>query len=310
MLTVSVVIITYNRADFLKEAIESVLAQTYQDYELIIVDDGSTDHTRDVVRLFDDNRIRYFHHENRGMTPTRNRGIREATGEYIAFLDSDDVWFPEKLSRQVEVARKTGAGLVHTSRYETDLSGKKPRLVRPLRPARSSDEFLKGNTHISLTVLVRRDALIETGLFDEDLKASDDTDMWLRLARNNVEFRYIDEILMDVRKHGANVSRDPEWKFISRVCVAQKMLEGHDKRIPRAVWRGKLAENYYLLAIQKYEKKLYPACTRLIIKALKINVFAGWLITYPKDGLLLRLKIALSPYSLLLKSVLKTKGGS
>ena len=118
--TVSVIIPTYNRAHLVDRAIQSVLNQTYKDFELIIVDDGSTDNTEDIIKEFQkkDERIKYIRHEeNRGGSAARNTGIKAAKGEYIAFLDSDDEWLPIKLGRQIsEFTNKSKIALVYTGR--------------------------------------------------------------------------------------------------------------------------------------------------------------------------------------------------
>ena len=108
MAAVSVIITTYNRAHLVGKAIKSVLNQTFQDFELIVVDDGSTDNTEEVINSFNDTRIRYIRHKiNKGGNAARNTGLRNSKGEYIAFLDSDDEWLPEKLERQLEVFKKS-----------------------------------------------------------------------------------------------------------------------------------------------------------------------------------------------------------
>src|SRR5690349_3602213 len=99
---VSVIIPTYNRAQFIARAVDSVLEQTYKDFEIIVIDDGSSDNTQEILKAYE-GKIRYVYQQNKGISAARNRGIQEAKGEYIAFLDSDDVWKPEKLSVQVAI---------------------------------------------------------------------------------------------------------------------------------------------------------------------------------------------------------------
>ena len=114
MSTVSIVIPTFNRRNYITIALDSVLAQTYTNYEIIIIDDGSSDNTKEVLTPYWD-KIRYFYQDNRGIPATRNRGIREAKGDYIAFLDSDDYWLPEKLERQIDYFEKNPhCGMVAT----------------------------------------------------------------------------------------------------------------------------------------------------------------------------------------------------
>ena len=98
--TVSIVIPTYNRESFIKKALDSVMEQTFRDFEVVVIDDGSTDRTKDIVSGYGDN-VHYYYQENRGIAGARNPGIKKSTGDYIAFLDSDDYWIPEKLQRQL-----------------------------------------------------------------------------------------------------------------------------------------------------------------------------------------------------------------
>lgn len=112
--TVSVVIPTYNRAKYVTETIDSVLSQSYTDYEIIVVDDGSTDNTREALAPYMD-RIRYIHQQNSGVSAARNRGIKAARGKWIAFLDSDDIWLPEKLAVQIKDISKYPGVCLHTT---------------------------------------------------------------------------------------------------------------------------------------------------------------------------------------------------
>ena len=128
MPTVSIIIPTYNREQLLGRAIKSVLAQTYQDFELIIVDDGSTDNTERLVKSFNSEKTRYIRHrKNKGPAAARNTGIRSAKGDYIAFQDSDDEWMPEKLEKQMRAftTAPPEVGVVYTSYYSTINKGKR-----------------------------------------------------------------------------------------------------------------------------------------------------------------------------------------
>jgi hypothetical protein len=182
---ISVIIPTYNRADMLGDAIASVLAQTYADWELIVVDDGSIDDTEAVVARYSDPRIRYIYQENRKLPGARNTGIRASTGEYVAFLDSDDLFLPEKLSVQAAaMENRPDIGLVASGWHEVDLQRKVLRRLRPwqARPDLDLSGWLNGCPFIVPSVLVRRTWLIQVGLFDEDQHYVEDWDLWLRLA--------------------------------------------------------------------------------------------------------------------------------
>jgi len=168
---VSVLIPTYNREKFLSEAIESVLNQTYQDYELLIVDDGSTDNTKKLVEGYQERfggRLRYIYKEHTNLPHTRNTALKEAKGKYVAWLDSDDVFYPTKLEKQVKVLDGMGGrGLVHTYKRVFNVAFHENPFVYPRTPSRSSKEQLSGNGQISMTVLANKELFFEAGLFDE-----------------------------------------------------------------------------------------------------------------------------------------------
>jgi glycosyltransferase involved in cell wall biosynthesis len=229
---VSVVIPTFNCADFLVEAIRSILAQTYEDYEIIVVDDGSTDHTETALRQFA-TRIRYIRQEPGGPSVARNRGILEARGELVAFLDADDLWRPTKLARQVEyLNHHPEAVLVYTdfTRGPNPGSNNDSRLkaFKPRDPADPFHTLLEENFIATPSVVVRREALARSGLFDPTLKGSEDFDLWLRLAkapgRPSGGFGFIDDILADVRQHSSNTSRGVEL-IQHQIRAARMMLE-------------------------------------------------------------------------------------
>jgi len=182
--TVSVVIPAYNSAHFLPKAIASVRAQQWPGLELIVVDDGSTDDTEAVVReLSRGEDVRFLRQENAGAESARNKGIATARGEWIAFLDADDVWLPGKLEAQfVELEKRANAAFSYTDETLRFESGKERDVKcgkdgRPLLL-----QLLGGNLFATPTVIVRRDCLQEVGLFDARLRTGEDWDLWIRLA--------------------------------------------------------------------------------------------------------------------------------
>jgi len=184
---VSIIIPTYNRGVLLHKAIDSVLAQTFSDYELIIVDDGSTDGTRDVVARYGSGKIRYIFQENKGKSAARNLGIKLADGEYIAFLDSDDMFLPSKLQLQVEVLDAHGScGFIYSYASNVDESGNllnyhfEGNLSGWIYPDLL---LIKNNCIATPTVMVRAAVLAEIGGFDESMHICEDLDLWRRIAR-------------------------------------------------------------------------------------------------------------------------------
>lgn len=217
---VCVIMPCYNGEKFIGEAIESVLNQTYKNWELIIVDDGSTDNSKEVIkRYFNDHRIKYIaHKENRGIPAARNTGIKASKGEYIAFLDQDDIWLPEKLKEQIETFNMGGdqeTGLVFSDIMH--LIG--DETIRPEWPSKyvpnnlrikSKEEVLKSlflqNFIPSISVIVRKDCFDRLGLLNENITGgADDYDFWLRIS-GHFKIIYINKPFVKKRIHENNYS--------------------------------------------------------------------------------------------------------
>jgi glycosyltransferase involved in cell wall biosynthesis len=210
---VSVVIPTFNRATYLVNALESVISQTCAPLEIIVVDDGSTDNTADLAARFGD-QIRYLTQQNSGPSSARNRGIREAQGDLIAFLDSDDVWLKEKLELQIEqFARKQFLGLVATGYFSCDENLAHPvQVPRPLLSVAVSKEILIRNPWPTPSVMVSRRCFDTVGLFDEGLQFAEDWDMWIRIARR-FPTETLNKPLVLIRKHQECLSGSAERKM-------------------------------------------------------------------------------------------------
>jgi glycosyltransferase involved in cell wall biosynthesis len=184
MTTVSVIIPTFNRAVKVARAVSSVLYQTFGDWEIIVVDDGSEDHTREALKGFGNRVTTIVHPENRGVSAARNTGIRASRAPFIAFLDSDDYWMPEKLSFQVDFFRDHPDAVACQTQ---ELWIRKGRRVNPMKKHMkpNGDIFepsLKRCLVSPSAVMLRRSLLDEVGLFDETLPACEDYDLWLRVS--------------------------------------------------------------------------------------------------------------------------------
>lgn len=208
--TVSIIIPTYNRRQSIGRSIKSVLNQTYRDFELIIVDDGSTDGTREIVAGFNDSRIRYIRHDkNRGEAAARNTGIKVARGEYIASHDSDDEWLPEKLAKQVRAFENCSPeiGVVYTAFWKEE-NGKEtyiPFAWVNKKEGNIHQELLRGNFIGSPVTLIKRECFEKVGMFDEGMFHLVDWELWLRISKY-YHFKYIDEPLAVAHYHSDNVS--------------------------------------------------------------------------------------------------------
>jgi glycosyltransferase involved in cell wall biosynthesis len=180
---VSVIIPTYNRGWIIKEAIDSVLAQDYTEFELIVVDDGSTDHTSDVLDSYR-NVIKVLSQKNKGVSAARNRGIAEASGKFIAFLDSDDIWLPQKLSVQIEFFNQTPDALICQTEEVWIRNGL--RVNPKKRHKKPSGMIFKPSLELCLVspsaVMIQRSLFDRVGEFDETLPACEDYDLWLRIS--------------------------------------------------------------------------------------------------------------------------------
>lgn len=186
---ISVVIPTHNRADLLPRAIKSVQMQTWTDLEIIVVSDGSTDETRHVVESLakEDSRIKFIeYHPARGGNIARNTGIEHASGAYVAFLDDDDVWMPNKLEKQMAIMESDAEiGLVYTGVQiiyvnEKVVYSSKARACGDL----SKDILLDNSIGTTSTVMVRKELFQKTGMFDVELRALQDFDLWIRFCQH------------------------------------------------------------------------------------------------------------------------------
>jgi glycosyltransferase involved in cell wall biosynthesis len=180
---VSVIIPTYNRGWIVRDAIDSVLGQTYADVELIVVDDGSTDRTSDTLNSYGD-RLRVIRQANQGVSAARNRGIDNTSGPLIALLDSDDIWLPKKLAVQIDFFKRNPAALICQTEEIWIRNGLR---VNPgKRHRKPSGMIFEPSLELCLVspsaVMVRRELLEDVGLFDESLPACEDYDLWLRVG--------------------------------------------------------------------------------------------------------------------------------
>ena len=207
---VSVVIPVFNGERFLAQAIESVLAQTYETVETIVVDDGSTDGSAQIARSYP---VAYLHQENGGVAAARNRGIETAQGDLVSFLDHDDVWLQRKLELQVDaLARHPSAGIC-MCRFQTFEDGSRE----------GGESYSTGQLG---TLLVRREVFDEVGRFDTSYPSGDDTDWFLRTKDLDVGLVALDEPLQRYRIHAASMSasRDPRERMRLRLRLLQTSI--------------------------------------------------------------------------------------
>ena len=208
MPAISVVIPAYNAGKFIRDALDSVVRQTFDDIEIIVVDDGSVDSTAEIIKEYFDRRIRYFHQENSSQAVARNKGISLSQGEYVAFLDSDDMWHRDKLEKQMRLFNNPSTGLVYSrlEYLEPDIKTKSS----PNNPCYRGKVFKKllfGNFIPCSSVVLRKSVLDSKHMFRTCRKGVEDWDLWLRLSLIT-EFDYFGEPLVKYRSHAQSVSHD------------------------------------------------------------------------------------------------------
>lgn len=248
-LLVSVVVPVYNGEKYIRCAIDSVLAQDYRPLEIIVVDDGSSDATLQVLADYGD-RIRVFSQPNKGSAAARNLGTRVAEGAFIAFIDADDYWFPGKISAQMAALRETGCRMSFSQFlfWCADDKGIWPEPEQVLAEesgSRSMEAFAEPKwVYVDLlldclvwtsTVVVERDALLQIGGFDEDLRKGQDYDLWLRLSRE-LQMASLAQVTALYRTHGESITHAPnsrcfEYEIVSN-AVKRWGVTGPDGRTP------------------------------------------------------------------------------
>lgn len=224
---VSIIMPAFNAGAYIAEAADSVINQTFTNWELIIINDGSTDDTEAIAQKYSakDPRIRLITQENKKLSAARNTGIINAKGEWVAFLDADDLWVATKLAKQLNVAeRQPDAGVIFTGGYtfyNNDLKTAQPygTVSGYYTPSAIYKLEYQGNYIPVLSVLVKKKHLDIVGLQDEQLRACEDWDYWLRLALNGVSFFGMEEKLFYYRKHSSNMSNDDNLMSLANATI-------------------------------------------------------------------------------------------
>ncbi|MFO0891124.1 MAG: glycosyltransferase family A protein [Isosphaeraceae bacterium] len=277
------IIPAFNSADYLREAVGSALSQSVPPSEIIVIDDGSTDNICDVIGEYGDS-VRYFRQVNSGPAVARNRGIVEARGELIAFLDADDVWTTDKLERQLSFARQNpDARLIHTAyrEFDSDLDELGPPRVlsaETLQDGRiaSGDYYgrlFRNNIIIMSTVMVYKRTLEDAGGFDETIRrpSTEDYDLWLRLSRHH-KFGYLESPLTYYRRHSSNATndcgaiRENELYVIRKAVMSDPSLEG---RIGKRAIADRLFELHYELGYRAHDVNNQRLARNRLLNALR-----------------------------------------
>ena len=284
---ISAIIPTYNNAEFLQEAIESVLAQTYKDIEIIVVDDGSTDNTEDVVKNYA-GKLTYIRQENAGPAKARNTGILQAKGEYIAFLDADDSWLPNKTEEQLKVLEDNpNSALVYSKAIFFDSDTGNEVRISPEEVYSGSvfDTLLSKTGPIVLSsVIARSGILYEIGMFEESLFAVEDIHLWLKIAKTH-EITGIDKALVKRRLHSKNISLSSNIRNIILDCLDNivALFPDTDPKIYEPMRKAYMVHGEQLVKTLFYYGH-YKRCHAVCGKVLAISIahptmLLYWLVT-------------------------------
>jgi len=308
---VSVIIPAYNASSFIAETIESVFAQDFKDYEIIIVDDGSIDNTAEVVAIFG-KRIRYIYKENGGSGSARNLGIRAAKCKYIAFLDADDLWTKDKLSLQMGMLQKSDLAWVYSDAYAFD--GQNGKILFRLgqltrqRQGNVLENLLLDDFIPTSTVIVGRSIFATVGFFNESAqyRTQQDWDMWLRIAAR-YPVGVVPECLVYYRIHAANITinNDPAKILPPHLALLEAAVAREPERL-RSLKKRALARVYLGIGREFVRNAKMKQARRLFFEALKsfpfdINAYLYWLASYAPIIVLdkfinLRRRIIYGPY--------------
>lgn len=271
---VSVVIPTYNRDELLKRAIDSILEQTRQPAEIIVVDDASDVDTQSILRSYyeEEEEIRCIRHEtNSGAAKARNTGVHEAESEYIAFLDSDDYWESDKLELQLQVAEQyPDAGIIYCDTYVVDEAGKVSKSGKKLVDEDVFDHLLDGwMAPNPSTLVVRKDAYLDIGGFDPDLSSCSDHDFWMRIAVNDIEVMYVSEPL-------SYFTRDAENR--TSLQTAERMAGVFDFL---SNWRGEIISNrgrihFYAFLAKYVQEAAFPLFLAPLLEGRVVTSMTIW----------------------------------
>jgi glycosyltransferase involved in cell wall biosynthesis len=282
---VSVVIATYNRANYLAETIDSVLSQSFQKFELIVVDDGSTDETRRVVAPYG-SRVRYLYQENRGPSAARNLGARNASAGWISIQDSDDLCLPNHLETLYGYANKhPESGMVFANGSylggpahdrETIIPAAKSRRLAE-QGVRLEDFFDKSIVRLQAALISKR-CYDDVGGHDESLRISMDLDLTFRLI-SRYPVVYLDEVVFSYRRHSGNISGNQELRLLENIRVIEKLLGQNgaaEELLGKRRVAARLAYRYYRLAKARWKTGERDKSREALREAIRLRPF------YPK----------------------------
>jgi len=224
-MTVSVIIPTYNKAPYIRQAVDSALAQTYKDLEIIVVDDGSTDETVSILKSYvDAGQITYIYQDNQGPSKARNAGLKLARGRYIKFLDSDDFLFPEQIEKQFRDIEQEPEAISISDSLLLKLNGiSEHRPVHLVSKERQLASFIESNRGVIHAFLVPKSLLDRVGGFDVTLTCSEDTDLWIRILGVGAYMKHLPFVGCCYRMLKTGISDNTENMFFQKIKIYEKL---------------------------------------------------------------------------------------
>jgi glycosyltransferase involved in cell wall biosynthesis len=257
--TISAIIPTRNRADRVVRAIESVLAQTVPVDEIIIVDDGSEDNTREAVAAFGP-ALRYIYQEGKGVAAARNAGVQAAQSEWIAFLDDDDEWYPDRIEAQIlALSAQPGVDGCYAPAFTVCDLGGPSEIHYPVPPARLEQDILLRNPFTQCSVVMRKSSFEQLGGFNTALRCGEDWEFCFRAVRQGLKFVMVDRPLVKVHESPNSSSKNPEAALASERRVVD-LLVSHLRGPMRLVWQGRMnSRMYYRAALSAKARNLRHA---------------------------------------------------
>jgi len=274
---VSIVVPTFNHAQFLHQALASVVAQTFQNWEAIIVNNFSTDDTINIVESFGEKRFHLINFHNNGViAASRNEGIRQSNGPVIAFLDSDDLWYPNKLEHCMPAFDAHVDVVCHGENWISDGTNSRQVLYGPQKNARYARLLYRGNCVSTSATLVRKDLLTEVGSFsiDSEYITAEDYDLWLQLAQRKSRFTFIPEILGEFRQHQLGASSSVERHLRSELAVITSHHRTNKASIRNAIrFRRRRAKVFYSAGRTHMRGANSRQALRFLLRAIAIYPF-------------------------------------
>lgn len=280
---ISIITPTYNRVEYLPLAIESVLNQTYTNFEYHIIDDGSTDNTKDVIQKYlEDNRVSYYYQKNQGQSAARNYGINKSTGDFICFLDSDNLWEPRKLELQVNIFKENpNIDITYGEGRLIDVNGNFLESKKVNRYSGYITEKILLNNFVSNnTVMCKINCFNQMGGFDESLRCAEDYDLWLRFS-TRYSFFYQQEYYAKYRIWDDRLSANIDSVFKNNYIILKRFFEDYPDsvrsdlekyifcRFHTQYGRFFASNKKYSLAIKEYKKAMsYKPFSIMLWRAL------------------------------------------